>query len=93
MLKVVLKSFFFIILVELALHTVSLLLLTRLLYLYFIWNPKNSLRKRPSGYYVGLLIRSSWLTDDIFFFFPVPGIFLNYIIHDIDIFSILIFHE
>ena len=33
----------------------------RLLYLYFIWNPKISLRLWPSGYRVGLRTRWWWV--------------------------------
>ena len=69
---------------------------TRLLYLYFIWNLKNTLWKQLSGYDVGLRIGRSWVqapSPTIFFAVPHTYIYLyiNYNIHNI--FSILIFHK
>ena len=87
MLKVVLSSFFFIILAELAWHTVSLLG-----QLVFCTTALFGILKihYQCGRVVKMFVTSSPFTDD--HFVSVPDIFfLNYNIHDI--FSILIFHK
>ena len=51
---------------------------TRLLYLYFLWNPKNTLWKRPSGYGFGLRIRRSWVqAPSPTISFSMPDTFFN----------------